>query len=192
MKTIKTGLLVMVLVMFVAAGCVPAPAPAPTCPPCPECPAVDAPDPMKAVRERISIEASEDVFLKNGADLYMYSDNRSTQEFHVDGATGTVTMAGAMKYTATAWTPTAGETLTAAATYYTVNSSAAVTITLGTTGAAAGQLLILVGDDANTVTINDTNLLSADGNAIDFGQYDVVMLVFNGTKWALIAKSANS
>jgi len=48
------------------------------------------------VRERISIDAREDVYLYNSADLYMYSDDHSTEEFHVDGATGDVTVAGDM------------------------------------------------------------------------------------------------
>jgi hypothetical protein len=51
------------------------------------------------VRERISIDAREDAFLYNAADLYVYSDNHTTQKFHVDGATGNTTIAGTLATT---------------------------------------------------------------------------------------------
>lgn len=193
----------------------------------------------RGVRERISIDASEDAYLYNSADLYVYSDAHATQKYHVDGATGNTTIAGTLtatgatvlnggltmdtnKFTvadtsgntviggtlsvadkitlsgetvfaSSEITPANGSTLTISATYYKVNSSAAVTITLGTTGATAGQIVIFYGDDNNTVKFADTNLLSSDGNAIDLGQYDIVMLVYtSASKWALIAKSTNS
>lgn len=41
-----------------------------------------------AIRERISILASEDVVLRNGADFIMYSDDQQTQKLLIDGATG--------------------------------------------------------------------------------------------------------
>lgn len=44
--------------------------------------------PEARLRERISIDARDDVYLFNGADLYMYSDDHSTQELHIDGASG--------------------------------------------------------------------------------------------------------
>jgi hypothetical protein len=62
---------------------------------------VEAPE-ERAVRERIAIDAREDVYLYNGADLYVYSDDHSTQKYHVDGATGnldgegTLTVLGAV------------------------------------------------------------------------------------------------
>jgi len=46
--------------------------------------------PEERARERISIDARDDAYLFNGADLYVYSDDHSTQKFHVDGATGNV------------------------------------------------------------------------------------------------------
>lgn len=42
----------------------------------------------RAVRERIAIDARDDVYLHGGADLYVYSDDHDTQKFHIDGATG--------------------------------------------------------------------------------------------------------
>jgi hypothetical protein len=89
-------------------------------------------------------------------------------------------------------TPTSGSSLTIAASYYVVNTTGAITLTLATTGATAGQIVTLYGDDNNNVTINDTNLLSSDGNAIVLGQYDIVILLFNGTKWVELSKTANS
>jgi len=55
--------------------------------------------PEARVRERVSIDAREDVYLYHGADLYVYSDNHSTQKFHVDGATGNTTIAGTLATT---------------------------------------------------------------------------------------------
>jgi hypothetical protein len=48
----------------------------------------------RAVRERIAIDARSDSYLYNGADLYVYSDDHSTQKFHVDGATGNLDIEG--------------------------------------------------------------------------------------------------
>jgi len=44
-----------------------------------------------AVRERISILASEDVVLRNGANLVMYSDDQVTQKLLINGQTGAFT-----------------------------------------------------------------------------------------------------
>ena len=60
-------------------------------------PAIPTPDEgigAQAVRERISIEASEDVILKQGADLLVYSDDEATQKFSIDGATGALDVQG--------------------------------------------------------------------------------------------------
>lgn len=48
------------------------------------------------VRERISIDAREDVYLYNGADFYMYSNDHSTQKLHLDGATGNIDAEGTL------------------------------------------------------------------------------------------------
>jgi hypothetical protein len=61
--------------------------------------------PEARLRERISIDARDDAYLYDGADLYVYSDGHSTQKFHVDGATGnldgegTLNVAGASTLT---------------------------------------------------------------------------------------------
>ena len=58
-----------------------------------------AEDPEARLRERISIDARDDAYLYNGADLYVYSDDHSTQKFHVDGATGNTTVVGTLATT---------------------------------------------------------------------------------------------
>jgi uncharacterized lipoprotein YajG len=88
-------------------------------------------------------------------------------------------------YTSTtaSWTPTV--------TAYHLDTSGNATITM-TACANNGQLLILFGDDSNTITIADSNIRSTDGNAITLGQYDVVILACFDTEWIHVAKSANS
>lgn len=111
----------------------------------------------------------------------------------LSGATslsGAVTLGSTLIQSSTSITPTAGQTITPTVGFYSVNSSGAVSMTLAAC-TAAGQLVWLYGDDANTVTVNDTNLLSTDGNAVTFGQYDLVGLMCNGAAWAHAYKSAN-
>ena len=53
-------------------------------------------------------------------------------------------------------------------------------------------MLYLYGDDANTITINDTNIRSTDGSAVTIGQYDIVEFMSSGAEWIHVAKSADS
>lgn len=46
----------------------------------------------QALRERIAIDAREDSYIWNGADLKFYSDDHATQTFAIDGATGALTV----------------------------------------------------------------------------------------------------
>jgi hypothetical protein len=64
-------------------------------------------------------------------------------------------------------------------------------VTLGTTGAVAGQVVWFYGDDANTVTFADTNLRSHDGAALTMGQYDLVGLIYSGAAWIQAVELAN-
>jgi hypothetical protein len=100
-------------------------------------------------------------------------------------------MGGTVVYDQTSITPANASTLTVTSTFYEVNSAAPVTVTLGTTGATAGQVLYLYGDDNNTITIADTNLKSTDGNAVTFGQFDAVGFIFDGANWVLLFNSGN-
>lgn len=106
---------------------------------------------------------------------------------------GDVATSGALTLGRSDITPTAGQTITPQGNYsmYTINSSGAVSITLAAP-TQAGQILILYGDDNNTITVNDTNIRSTDGNAVTLGQYDVVLWVSTATEWIHVAKSADS
>lgn len=55
----------------------------------------------RAIRERIAFDARDDSYLYQGADLYMYSDDHSSQVLHIDGATGNIDTEGTI--TASAW-----------------------------------------------------------------------------------------
>lgn len=104
--------------------------------------------------------------------------------------TGDATMSGAVIQSSTTVTPTAGQTITPTVGLYIIGSSGAVSITLPAC-TDTGQMVSFYGEDANTVTINDSNIRSTDGNAITFGQYDVVQLLCAEAEWNHVSKSAN-
>lgn len=81
-------------------------------------------------------------------------------------------------------------TITPTHTFYHLDSAAAVTLTLAAS-ATEGQLLILYGDDNNTITIADTNIRTSDGNALTIGQYDAVMMIYDDGEWIQLIKIAN-
>lgn len=90
-------------------------------------------------------------------------------------------------------TPTAGETITPQGNYsmYTINASGAVSVTLAAP-TVAGQVLLLYGDDNQTITINDTNVRTSTGNAVTLGQYDVSLWISTATEWIEVALLADS
>lgn len=104
--------------------------------------------------------------------------------------TGNSTFSGVVIPSSTTITPTAGQSVTPAYGLYIIGSSGAVSMTLAAC-TNTGQVVYFYGEDANTITINDTNIRSTDGNAITFGQYDVVELMCAETEWNHVAKSAN-
>ena len=104
--------------------------------------------------------------------------------------TGNLTLAALLLPGFADATITDGETLTPTVTAYALDSAGAVTMTLGAVG-TDGQLLILMGDDNNTITIADTNIRTSDGNAITLGQYDTVAFVYQDNEWLQLLKSAN-
>jgi len=63
--------------------------------------------------------------------------------------------------------------LTPTVSVYGLDSGGNVTMTLGA-GCTDGQMLTLIGDDANNIVINDTNVRTSTGGALTIGQYDVV------------------
>ena len=85
---------------------------------------------------------------------------------------------------------TAGQSLTPEYTVYALDSSGAISMTL-TACSNDGQPLVLIGDDANTVTVNDSNIRTSDGNALTVGQYDIIVMMCQDTEWLEWLKIAN-
>lgn len=114
-------------------------------------------------------------------------------DLQVDGVTttGGVTVGGPLIQGTKALTLTAGLQVAPAYSMYLLSSTGAVSMTL-VAPTAPGQVLYLYGDDANTITVNDTNIRSTDGNAVTIGQYDIVEFMSTGTEWIHVAKSADS
>jgi len=141
------------------------------------------------LREKISIDARDDAFLYNGADLKIYSDDHSTQKLHIDGATGNidgegtldvagaVTLSGAVEGTTlaasadvdvgtwlnlsarTAISLTAGGIITPTGTYQPLTSAAAVTTSTSLAIANGGE----TGDALILRNANATDVITIDG-----------------------------
>jgi len=77
-------------------------------------------------------------------------------------------------------------------TFYNITPAAAITITLLTTSAVAGQLLIIYNTANYNLLIPDTNILTSTGSALTLGQYDIVGWIYNGSKWVEMFLLANS
>jgi len=136
---------------------------------------------------------------QDGEDFYCEGKSEFDGAARFDGTTALnddVTVAEAIVYTAGTVTPVqGGVTLVADLTFYYVISGGAYSMTLGTSGAVDGQMLILYGRDANNVTINDINLLSSSGGALTLGQYDIATFIYIGgsvNTWAEISLIADS
>ena len=113
-------------------------------------------------------------------------------------ATGGLTLADDLTITSALFLPgyadetiTDGETLTPTLTVYAMDSGSAVTVTLPAVG-TEGQLLFLIGDDTGPVVIADSDIRTADGNALSVGPYDVVGFVYQDAEWILLFQSNNS
>jgi hypothetical protein len=143
----------------------------------------------------------------NGWDIIVYSDEATTQKFLLDGATGTMTLSngeqinnttdgfvgytGGQLWSTTTTTATNGSTITPTVyTLYNLDSAAAVTVTLA--ACTEGGPIILAGDDANNITIADSNIRTNDGAAAVIGQYDVFVAICVDTEWLEIANATNS
>lgn len=115
-------------------------------------------------------------------------------DLEVDGAAdldGSLTVAGLVFFSFADETITDGETLTPTVMVYALDSGGAVTMTLAAS-ATEGQILILIGDDANNITINDTNIRTNDGSVQVINQFDVIMFVYQDAEWIEISESNNS
>ncbi len=104
---------------------------------------------------------------------------------------GSLASAGPLIQGTKAVTLTAGLQISPAYSLYLLSSTGAVSMTLAAP-TAPGQVLYLYGDDANTITVNDTNIRSTDGNAVTIGQYDIVEFMSTSAEWIHVAKSADS
>lgn len=80
--------------------------------------------------------------------------------------------------------------ITPTATYHPITAAGAVGNTMYTTGFTAGDLVILVNEGANAITITDTGTTMLTGN-IALGQYDSLTLLFDGTNWVEVSASNN-
>ena len=104
---------------------------------------------------------------------------------------GTTTLSGLLVLSAADVTIEDSSTLTPTKTVYNMDSAGAVGTTLAASG-VEGQLLILVGDDDNAITIADTNIRSSNGGTIAVGQFDVVVFVYIDSEWVELLLIANS
>lgn len=88
--------------------------------------------------------------------------------------------------------PTNGMTLVPTGTMYLMTPAGGVTITLGTSGIAAGTSLTLYNTAAQNAIIADTNIRTSTGAALTMGQYDITVWKFSGTEWIEVAFLTNS
>lgn len=102
-----------------------------------------------------------------------------------------LTLSGKLVQSTSSITLTAGQLITPTKSTYLLSSTGAVSMTLAPCSADTVSFVALYGDDNNTITVNDTNIYTTDGNAVTLGQYDVTGWVCAGTKWSLAWKSAN-
>jgi len=167
-----------------------------------------APEPVtsigaQAVRERISIDSRDDVYLFNGADLYMYSDDHSTQKFHADGATGNLATAGNVTTgnflsigAQTAISVTAGATITPTGTFQPLESSGAVTTSTSEAvadGSSVGDLLILMNTNASDIITIDGTGGNVECKAdVALGAGDTLFLIWEGDDWYCLSGYDNS
>lgn len=105
---------------------------------------------------------------------------------------GLIDFGGGLILNTTTITVTDGQTITPTVySAYRLNAAGAVTITLAACS-SDGQPLYLYGEDAQTITIADSDIRTSDGAAGSIGQYDLwVGMCFNA-EWVEIANPANS
>jgi hypothetical protein len=145
----------------------------------------------QAVRERISIDSREDVYLHSGADLYVYSDDHSTQKLHVDGGTGAVdgesnvTLAGLLIPECATSAITGTQTLTPTASCYLLSGTDVLTLTLGSVTTGSVVRFVRTGN-ANLVL--NAAIKASDS---DLNQYDAFEALYDGTEWVQVGVSAN-
>jgi len=141
-----------------------------------------------------------------GDDLTVTDDAAVGGALAVTGAstlTGAVTTGGALtigtiatigtfeKFTAcTVISPTDGAVITPTCTYQRFSSAGEVTPTITTTGITTGTLLVLINTTNTTINLADTGTAKLSA-AWAGGQYDALVLWFDGTNWIEISRSDN-
>ena len=88
--------------------------------------------------------------------------------------------------------PADGATIVPTATLYLLSPTGDVTITLGTSGIAAGTIVEYHNMVAQNIIFAYTNVRTSTGAALTIGQYDVVIWRFTGTEWHELLLIANS
>jgi len=131
----------------------------------------------------------------NGNDAYVEGTLESDGLARLDGGAtvvGDLTISNGLTLPGFAdETITDGEWLTPTVSVYGLDSGGNVTMTLGA-GCTDGQMLTLIGDDANNIVINDTNVRTSTGGALTIGQYDVVGWICMDSEWLELYIIANS
>lgn len=85
---------------------------------------------------------------------------------------------------------TNGGVITPTATFQPLTSAGAVTPTLATGGIIAGSRLVLENTSNSTIHLADTGTAVLTGAAA-LGQYDVLELVYDGTRWVEVGRADN-
>jgi len=144
--------------------------------------------PSRAVRERIGIDSRVDSYLYNGADLYGYSDNHSTQKWKLDGGTGAGDFSGDLNYLLPLSEKATDYTITAADSGTWFVNTAGITYTLPTTP-TAGLWYGFVVSNTNgiTVTLDSADQILWETNAAG----DKIAAHSSGEAFKLIAQGAS-
>lgn len=128
-------------------------------------------------------------------DLAVTDDASVGGDFTLTGAfaaTGNVTHNALTIFSSTTVTVTDGQTITPTIySGYRLNAAGAVTITLAACSNDF-QPLFLYGEDAQTVTIADTNVRTNDGGVQAIGQYDLITWMCIDEDWVEVSESNNS
>jgi hypothetical protein len=114
-------------------------------------------------------------------DLYV------TADVEIDG---TLFMDGVTNWTKMTTTDTGAYTLNPTTTLAVLNPGSTLTLTLGTTNVDSGDLLILINTSAQNAVVQTTNLYWSA--AYTMGQYDTLVVIFDGSNWYELSRSANS
>jgi cytoskeletal protein CcmA (bactofilin family) len=86
---------------------------------------------------------------------------------------------------------TASSVITPTGSYQPIEAAGNVTATLAGTGFTTGTMLTLVNTDNVTIRVQEGSTAKMTGTETDLGQYDSLLLWFNGTYWIELAAADN-